>query len=265
MLVDHGDVVDWDGAGYERISGLQRHLAREALHGIEFRGDEHVVDVGCGDGYITRLIAARVPRGRVIGVDASPRMIEVARSRPDPPGSDVRFLVADVRELPFSGEFDTAVSFNALHWVVDQPAALSAIGRSLRPTGVAMVQQVCSGPRRSLEQTAMQVCRERRWAPAFADFAAPFVHVDPEGYPAIAELAGLRVTDQHVADLHWNFGSRAAFVDWCTVGFADWTARLPAGELAAWVAEVVDAYQAEVGESGVFAFRQLRARMVPSR
>lgn len=255
-------MADWDGAGYQRISGLQRRLAWEALDGLEFRPDERVLDVGCGDGYITRVIASRLPGGSVIGVDASPRMIEVARSRPDPPGADVDFLVADARDLPFTAEFDTVVSFNALHWVADQIAALTAIARTLRPDGRVVVQQVCAGPRRSLEQTAMQVCAEPRWAAAFSGFAAPFVHVDPAGYPTITARAGLRVADRRVADLHWDFGSRAAFADWCTVGFADWTARLPPEQVAAWVDDVVDAYQAEVGAPGLFRFRQMRAELV---
>ncbi|WP_395728937.1 class I SAM-dependent methyltransferase [Nakamurella sp.] len=252
---------DWDGAGYERISGLQRRLAREALDGLEFRSDERVLDVGCGDGYITRIIASRLPAGSVVGVDASPRMIEVARSRPDPPGAETQFLVADARDLPFRGEFDTVVSFNALHWVTDQGAALTAIARSLRRVGRVVVQQVCAGPRRSLEQTAMLVCAQPRWAAEFTGFAVPFVHLDPAGYPRLAAQAGLRVIDQQVRDVRWDFGSRAAFTDWCTVGFADWTARLPPAQVSAWVDDVVDAYQAEVGEPGLFRFLQLRVAM----
>lgn len=258
-------MADWDGAGYERISGLQRRMAGDTLAHLEFRGDERVLDVGCGDGYVTRVIASRVPDGSVVGMDASPRMIDVARSRPDPPGTDVRFLVADVRDLPFADEFDVVVSFNALHWVADQVAALAAIARGLRPDGRVIVQQVCAGPRRSLEQTAMQICERPRWAAAFAGFVAPFVHVVPSEYPGLAAAAGLRVTEQREADLSWDFGSRSAFTDWCTVGFADWTARLPPVQVSVWVDDVVDAYQAEVGEPGLFRFLQLRVEMIVLR
>ena len=256
-------MADWDGTGYERISGLQRHLARQTLSQLVFRGDERVLDVGCGDGYITRSIAARLPRGSVVGVDASPRMIEAARSHADPPGTDVGFRIGDVRDLPFVAEFDVVVSFNALHWVIDQVAALTAIARALRPDGRVVVQQVCGGPRPSLESTAMTVCATDRWRAYFTGFAVPFVHVDPARYPAIAAAAGLRVTDQLVEDDRWDFGSRRAFVDWCTVGFADWTVRLPGGQVAAWVDEVVSAYQSLLGEPGVFGFLQLRAELRP--
>ena len=56
-------MTDWDGKGYEQISDLQRHLAQRTLAGLQFRGDERVLDVGCGDGFITRSIAARLPTG----------------------------------------------------------------------------------------------------------------------------------------------------------------------------------------------------------
>jgi trans-aconitate 2-methyltransferase len=189
-------------------------------------------------------------------------MIEAARTHPDPPDSRVDFAVADVRDLPFLGEFDVVVSFNALHWVVDQVAALTNISRALRPVGRAILQQVCGGPRQSLESTAMRVCAGDRWRRYFTGFAMPFVHVDPARYPVIAAAAGLRVTDQQVEDERWDFGSRPAFVDWCAVGFADWTDRLPAAEVAEWVDDVVSAYQAQAGEPGVFRFLQMRAELV---
>ena len=71
-------MADWDGKGYEQISDLQRHLAQRTLAELTFAGDERLLDVGCGDGFITRAIAARLPDGSVVGIDASPRMIEAA-------------------------------------------------------------------------------------------------------------------------------------------------------------------------------------------
>ncbi len=257
-------MTDWDGRGYEQISGLQRQLASGALADLAFTGHERVLDVGCGDGYVTRAIAARLPGGSVVGVDASPRMIETARSRPDPPGAEVRFEVGDVRDLPYRYEFDVVVSFNALHWVPDQRAALSAIARATRTHGRVVVQQVCAGPRPSLEQLAMQVTERPRWRPAFTGFAPPFVHLDPERYPATAESAGLAVVDLTVGDFRWDFGSQEAFTRWCTVGFADWAARLPADQVASWVDEVVDSYTSLTGEPGVFRFLQMHAEMTPA-
>lgn len=257
-------MTDWDGKGYEQISALQRHLAEVTLAGLTFRGDERLLDVGCGDGFITRTIAARLPRGSVVGVDASPRMIAAATEHPDGPGAPVRFEVRDVRELGFTAEFDVVVSFNTLHWLVDQQAALSSIARATKRGGRVLIQMVCAGPRPSLEHIAMQVCARPPWNAAFADFAAPFIHVDPDKYPAVAASAGLLVTSQTVQDVEWDFGSREAFARWCTVGFADWTARLSPADVADWVDDVVTDYQHSVGRPGLFRFLQLRAELTPA-
>ena len=254
-------MADWDGEGYEKISDLQRHLAARSLSGLVFDGDERLLDVGCGDGFVTRSIAARLPNGSVVGIDASPRMIAVATSRPDPDGADLRFEVCDLLALPLVHEFDVVVSFNVLHWQVDQRAALSSIARATKPTGRVVVQMVCAGPRPSLERLAMRVCGRPRWQAAFADFAPPYLHVDPAEYARIAASAGLLMTSQVVQDVEWDFGSREAFTRWCTVGFADWTARLAPELVPEWVDEVVADYQAMLGRPGLFRFLQMRVEM----
>ena len=72
---------DWDAAMYDAISDMQLEWGREVLERVELRGDERVLDAGCGTGKVTELIAERVPRGRAVGVDASPSMIDAARAR----------------------------------------------------------------------------------------------------------------------------------------------------------------------------------------
>ena len=103
----------------------------------------------------------------------------------------------------------------------------------------------------------MEVCADPRWSGWFDDFAAPFVHVDPAGYLALAGECGLDVITSEVRDEVWRFGDAGAFRAWCTVGFADWTARLPAAERADWVADVADRYTAVTGDPTLFRFYQL--------
>src|SRR5512140_1399422 len=105
-------------------------MAAEVLALLRFDGHEQVLDVGCGDGRITAGIAARVPRGGVTGVDPSRAMIARAvatfgaATHPN-----LRFGVGDARTLAFDDAFDRVVSFNALHWVPEQDAALRSIRR----------------------------------------------------------------------------------------------------------------------------------------
>ncbi|MFI5500206.1 class I SAM-dependent methyltransferase [Nocardia asteroides] len=253
-------MADWDGAGYAHISALQRAMATAAIESVQVDGGERVLDVGCGDGYVTRLIAARVPDGSVLGLDPSPRMIETARTADDQL-TNVDFQVGDVTTMTFAGDFDLVVSFNALHWVTDQETAHRRIAAALAPGGRVLVQYVCDGERPSIEDIAMTVTGEPRWSPSFAGFARPFVHIDPEALPAIAAAADLQVAERSVTDREWDFGSREAFTRWCTVGFTDWTVHLAAADTSAFVDEVVDRYEAVVGRPGLFRFLQMRAEL----
>ena len=163
--------------------------------------------------------------------------------------------------MTFAREFDIVVWFNALHWVADQRTAYRHIAAALRPDGRAVVQYVCRGSRPSVEQVAMEVTRDRRWAAAFTDFAPPFVHIEPDDLAAISRM---RVTEQSVVDREWDFGSREEFAKWCTVGFSAWTSRLSTEDVRAFVDDVVKRYEAVVGRPGMFRFLQLRAELAPS-
>ncbi|MCE5291172.1 MAG: class I SAM-dependent methyltransferase [Nocardiaceae bacterium] len=252
-------MTDWDGAGYAHISGLQRAMATASLETVSVAGDERVLDVGCGDGYVTRLIAAKVTDGSVLGVDPSPRMISAARSAGDQP--NVRFETGDVLTMEYPREFDLVVSFNALHWVRDQVRAYRNIAAALKPGGRVLVQYVCDGERPSVEDVAMDVARDSRWSSALSGFEPPYVHIDPDSLPSVVGDAGLEVVSRSVVDREWDFASREEFTRWCTVGFTDWTSKLPEADRPAFVDEVVERYEAIVGKPGLFRFLQLRAEL----
>ncbi|TPG33651.1 class I SAM-dependent methyltransferase [Mycolicibacterium hodleri] len=254
-------MTDWSGDEYAQLSGLQRSMIGEAMAGLEFRAGDSVLDIGCGDGFLTRAIATLTPQGMVVGADPSHRMVATAARSVTVDGSGPWFVIADVRDLPFAECFDVAVSFNALHWVPEQERALHQIATVLRPGGSVTVQMVCAGTRPSLEDVAMELCVESHWAQWFEGFEPPFVHVEPERYVDFAAAAGLVLDDVTVADREWDFGSREAFAAWSAMGSTAWTDRLPEGRRAQFVEEQVGAYEPIAGEPGLFRFMQMRARL----
>jgi trans-aconitate 2-methyltransferase len=259
------DVVDWDGTAYGQVSALQREMGRRALAGVTFRADERVLDIGCGDGRLTRRIAEQVPDGSVVGIDASPLMIEAAQQSTAGTAEQGRltFAVADVLTMTFRREFDVAVSFNVLHWVHDQQRAFTRIAAALSAPAWALLQFVCGGDRPSLEDVAMDVAAAPRWREHFRDFVPPYFHAAPESVPAVAAQAGLRVGESRIDDVTWEFPSRNEFLRWATVGFTGWTNRLRTEDLAAaFVEDVVDAYVAVTGSPQRFQFLQLRLHLV---
>jgi trans-aconitate 2-methyltransferase len=249
-------VSGWDGVSYRRVNTLQQWLAGRALDDVDLGGVRSLLDVGCGDGRITQSLAAQIPGARCVGIDPSPGMIAVA-----PAADGIVFEVGAAETMTFDDEFDFVVSFNALHWVLDQDRALGAITAAMHRGGRAVLVFVCHGPRPSLEDIAMTVTRSPRWSASFPDFSAPFVHPDPEQWQRDAQAIGLPASDLRVDDLAWDFGSRDAFAAWCAVGFGGWTGNLSVQDGHEFVEDVVAAYTAEIGSDHVFRFLQLVGKL----
>ena len=185
-------MTEWDAAEYSRRSGLQEAMAQEVLALLDLKGSERVLDVGCGDGKITAEVATRVPRGEVLGVDASQDMITFASSHFGPAvRPNLRFEVADARRLPFKNEFDLVISFNALHWVPEQDAALRSIRSAMRSDGRALLRLVPAGERKSLENVVEETRLSSRWVAYFREFHDPYLHLTPEAIRSLAERNGL--------------------------------------------------------------------------
>ena len=157
-------VRDWDGSSYDRISGPMEELGREVLARLKLRGDEVVLDAGCGSGRITQALIDRLPRGRVIAVDGSPSMVQAARERLDPsrtptakallddadagvpaarptPPVDVR--LADLLELELEEPVDAVFSTATFHWIADHRRLFGRLRAALRSGGRLVAQ--CGG------------------------------------------------------------------------------------------------------------------------
>jgi trans-aconitate methyltransferase len=262
-------MAEWNAGEYNRHSTLQAALAEEQLSRLALKEDERVLDVGCGDGKITAEIAARVPRGSVVGVDPSQNMIDFATRRFGPATwPNLRFEVADVRQLKYRREFDRVVSFNALHWVPEQGMALRSLRSALVDSGQAWLRFVPQGERRSLEDVIEDVRQSARWASHFSGFQKPFAHFIQLEYEHMANQNGFRVLRMKLEDRAWDFGARDAFVAFAQATFVEWTRHLPDGDWPTFIAEVLDRYRTVAAESAeqanTFKFYQLEAVLEPA-
>jgi trans-aconitate 2-methyltransferase len=179
-------MTEWNASEYARISTLQAAMAEEVLALLDLKGNERILDVGCGNGKTTAEIAARVPQGAVVGVDASADMIAFAAAQGALP-PNLQFAVADARHLPYQHEFDLVVSFNALHWIPDQDHALRSIRAAVKETGLAQLRLVPKGQRKSLEDVLEETRLSSRWSSYFQSFRDPYLHLTPEQYGELAK------------------------------------------------------------------------------
>ena len=128
---------DWARAG--RGAGMEkghRPVGEQAIELMNIPADARVLDVGCGSGWATRLMAEEASSGRVVGIDIADEMIKLARET-STSFRNVEFQVASAEKLPFNdSEFTHAFSMESLYYYADMLAALREIKRVLKPGGL---------------------------------------------------------------------------------------------------------------------------------
>ncbi len=182
----------WDAADYRDSSSQQKKWGRELLSKLILRGDERVLDIGCGDGALTAEIAARVPDGGVVGIDSSPEMIALAREAYPPEAyPNLSWEVMDARELAFDNLFDLAFSNAALHWVPDQLEVLRGVRRSLKQGGKTLFQMGGRGNASNVVRALAELLAHSDWGRYFEELRLPYRFCSPEEYTGWLREAGL--------------------------------------------------------------------------
>lgn len=168
---------DWDAGTYDRVSDPQFAWALEQLERVPLRGDETVLDAGCGSGRVTAELARRLPRGRVYGVDVAPSMAEHARAAL---GERVTVLCQDLVELELPEAVDAAFSNATFHWIHDHERLFAALHRVMKPDAQLVAQCGGKGNIDAFRRTADDVAAEEPFAPHFAHWRRPWNYAGAE-------------------------------------------------------------------------------------
>jgi trans-aconitate 2-methyltransferase len=171
---------EWDSAVYHRLSEPQVSWGKKVLARLQLRGNEVVLDAGCGTGRLTAELLEVLPQGRVIGIDLSGNMLHSAREHLASFESRVSLAHCDLLHLPFDGVFDGIVSTAAFHWVLDHDRLFGGLYRALVPAGW-LEAQCGGGPNITrVRKRASVLAASREFAPYFADFREPWLFQDAE-------------------------------------------------------------------------------------
>jgi trans-aconitate 2-methyltransferase len=163
---------DWDASTYERVSGPQAEWGAVVLDRLPLDGDETVLDAGCGTGRVTQMLLERLPRGRVIAVDASPSMVGAARAALDADRAVV--LQSDLVELELDETVDAVFSNAVFHWVPDHPRLFARMHAVLRPGGRIVAQCGGHGNIAGLHALADEVAADPPYAEHLAGWRGPW-------------------------------------------------------------------------------------------
>jgi trans-aconitate 2-methyltransferase len=230
---------DWDAETYHRISEPQRAWGEKVLAALELAGDETVLDAGCGTGRLTRRLAERLPRGRVIALDASPAMLAVARRELADLGDRVTFVQANLGRDELPAGVDVVFSTATFHWVLDHDALFASIARALSPGGRLHAQCGGAGNLARTHASVAALAERAPYAEHLAGMPDPWRFAGVDETRARLEASGFAEIDVALEDAPTPFPSPAAFSEFVgAVVLRPFLARVPEALHAALVAEV---------------------------
>jgi trans-aconitate 2-methyltransferase len=159
--------VPWNPAQYLQFEGERLRPALDLLARVPLDNPRNIIDLGCGSGNVTRLLAERWPDAKVVGVDSSPSMLEQARTatRGDP---RFTFVAADLAHWHPAAPVDLVYSNAALHWLPDHAALFARVAAMVAPEG-ALAVQMPDNFRAPSHTLIADLARSERWRKRLAD------------------------------------------------------------------------------------------------
>jgi len=180
----------WQAQEYAKASTMQWRQAMEAIQRCNYRDASMILDVGCGDGKITRYLAERLNNGRIIGVDLTKDMIHYAQKfHAGLPNLSFEQMSAD--EIQFDEQFDLIFSFSCLHWVADQKKVWDGFHKHLKEDGKVVVGfQV---DHENFWDTVSELQNSAQWRDHFISFVDPYNHFSLEDMKNHIESTGFYI------------------------------------------------------------------------
>jgi trans-aconitate methyltransferase len=227
----------WNAADYARVGSFVAELGQAALDLLDPQRGERVLDVGCGDGTLTKRIAER--GATVTGIDSSLDMVRAAHS------NGVDALVVDAADMSFDGEFDAAFSNAALHWMRDKEAVARGVFRALKPGGRFAGEMGGEGNLAKLREALDEELIIRGYAPPTA---AINWYPSPEEFGRVYEAAGFREVDARLIERPTPIEHGVA--EWVTTFRRGWLAKagVPGEERAEIGAAVAHRFGSDIAD-----------------
>lgn len=195
---------------YNQNSHLQWDLAVKFIKTIPWTEEDNILDVGCGDGKITALIADVCGVSGIIGIDISSSMVDFAQQKYIEP--NLSFIELDIEKLNFREQFTKVVSFSALHWVVDQEKAFAKIYESLVPSGKVYILTYGKSCM-NISVLAEKLIYSEKWKDYFPSYKPTRIYLTKEEcYSYLRKVGFVEIDIQQMVE-QFIYPNRRAFID----------------------------------------------------
>ena len=242
-LLTKPEKYSWNAEDYAKNSSNQFEWAKELIPKLKLHGDEALLDIGCGDGKISAMLASFLPHGNVVGIDSSEDMIALARkSFPHCHNSNLTFLKMDARELTFREQFDVAFSNASLHWIIDHQTVLAGVNKSLDNHGKLLFQMAGKGNAQDVLAVLQELISEEDCKPYFKNFTFPYGFYGPEEYTPWLREAGFKPERVELFPKIMKLQGKDGLAGWIRTTWLPFTERVPPSLRESFMNEIVERY-----------------------
>lgn len=237
------NIYKWDAKDYQDNSSAQQKWARELIAKMELKGNEAVLDIGCGDGKITAEISKRLPHGSIIGVDNSKEMIDLSnKNYPHNKYKNVSFKLCDAKKLIFNNEFDIVFSNATLHWIKDHVPVLMGIKKALKKKGKLLIQMGGKGNAEDIIKTFNSIKNKIEWKDCFINFEFPYGFYGPDEYRAFLDNTGLEVNYIKLINKDMIHNGKEGLRGWFRTTWLPFINRVPEKLRNLFIEDVINSY-----------------------
>lgn len=231
---------NWNAEQYIKNSQADQNFAQSLLSDIDLKGNENILDIGCGDGRITLELAKKVPKGNVIGIDPSDSMINKARKLTQNTDLDnIHFIQGNAETFAINEKFDIIVAIHVMHWIKNQKQAFHNIFDHLTSNGKVYLMMAPAKEDLPFERALKNAVALHKQD--FTNFKNPMYFYDMETYRKLMVESGFHI-DQICYTFHEEeFLNKQDFSNW----LKQWLPHykfLPLDKKEVFLKDLIDSY-----------------------
>jgi trans-aconitate 2-methyltransferase len=233
----------WDAKKYRRNSANQYKWGVELAKKAGIKAGENVLDVGCGDGKITAVLARMAKGGKTIGADSSAKMLKLAKKMfPASSNSNLSFVKKPAQNIDFKGEFDLVFSNACMHWIKEQAKALKCISRALKPGGRVFFQLGGKGNAGIMNRIMDKMIGQKNWKKYFKRKFFTYFFPSPAEYRQLLRQSGLKPVKVFLLPKVAEHKGAEGLFAWIETTWLPYTHRVPGAVRNKFINEAVEKF-----------------------
>lgn len=205
------EVYEFDGKKYKMASKPQKEWGNDLISELSLTGTECILDLGCGDGFLTEQLSFLVPKGKAVGIDASVNMISTAQTLRR---KNLQFMHLNINEMHFNNEFDLIFSNAALHWVKDHRRLLENSYKALKTDGSILWDFGGAGNCANFLDIMQKKISEKKYEKYFQDFEWPWFMPSKDQYKNLISSIGFSSYTIKEVNKDRYFSNASELIQW---------------------------------------------------